>query len=321
MPVVVTPEFVGPFVAGLMGGIDVDGGPTAEQLQVLRAVTSHLWKRPDLDLEALTPLGPAEIAVAIPDTAMRRRFHEILMALEACRHPLSDAQLERVEAYCSALEVGGPDADLFRTFLSDGAQRATDDFRRFLSDNLAERIEPSLRDMAVIAGRAEPELAARLEALHELTDGTLGHGLIEFYRRNGLAVPGREASAMNHFFVAHDMTHVIAGLEPTGPGEVALSAFQMAMDDNSVNTSALLASLVVHEVGFGSAGKLDSEAGTLADPDAAELFGQELARGAACSGDFSLVDHLAIAHLPLAEVRAMYGVRPPVDPKDGHHHW
>lgn len=321
MPVVVTSEFVEPFVSGLLGGIDVDGGPTAEQLQVLSAVTTHLWRRPDLDLATLSPLGPEATASVIVDPAMRRRFHEILVALEACRHPLSSSQLERVETYCSALGVGGPDADLFRSFISEGAQRAADDFRRFLSDNLAQRVEPGLSDIPVVVDRPEPGVAARLEALNDLPAGTLGHGLIEFYRRSGLPIPGREASAMNHFFVGHDMTHVIAGLEPTGPGEVALSAFQMAMNDNSVNTSALLASLIVHEVGFGSAGKLSSEAGTLADPAAAQLFGQELARGAACSADFSLVDHLAIAHLPLAEVREMYGVRAPVNPEDGHHHW
>jgi hypothetical protein len=126
---------------------------------------------------------------------------------------------------------------------------------------------------------------------------------------------------MNHFFVAHDMTHVIAGIEPTGPGELALSAFQMAMDDNDVNRSALLASLIVHEVGVGSAGKLTSESGTLADGVAAELFARELARGAQCTADFSLVDHFALAPLPLTEVRARFGVMPPVDPEDGHHCW
>ena len=54
-------------------------------------------------------------------------------------------------------------------------------------------------------------------------------------------------------------------------------------------------------------------------PGAIDLLGQEIARGAACSSDFALVDHIALAPLPLEEVRARYGVRPPVDPGDGHH--
>jgi ubiquinone biosynthesis protein Coq4 len=33
-------------------------------------------------------------------------------------------------------------------------------------------------------------------------------------------------------FVAHDMTHVITGYEPTAPGELALGAFQISMNDS-----------------------------------------------------------------------------------------
>ena len=54
-----------------------------------------------------------------------------------------------------------------------------------------------------------------------------------------------------------------AGIEPTGPGEIALSAFQMAMDDNAVNRGALLASLVVHEAGFAGSAASAAEAGIL----------------------------------------------------------
>lgn len=62
-------------------------------------------------------------------------------------------------------------------------------------------------------------------------------------------------------------------------------------------------------------------AGDVDDGRGAELFGQELARGARCSADFSLVDHFELAAFPLNEVRDRFGVTPPVDPADGHHHW
>lgn len=95
----------------------------------------------------------------------------------------------------------------------------------------------------------------------------------------------------------------------------------MALDDNEVNRGALLGSLVVHEAGFAQSAKVRSESATLDAPGAAELLGQEMARGAACRADFSLIDHLAIAHHPLAEIRADFGVTPPTDPDDGHHCW
>ncbi|CAB4623454.1 unannotated protein [freshwater metagenome] len=321
MPISLDPDLVDATVAGLLGACDVDGGPTDEQLAVLRSITVHLWNRDDLDLSEVSALDPGQTAELLGSPAARRCFHELLVALEACRHPMSAAQVGSVEAYLGALGVAGPEMQILRDLVDSGTRTAADDFQRFLRANLAERAEPSLRDRTVPADVAEPELAAKLDQLHELPPGTLGWTYMEFYRRHRIPTPGIEASWMNHFFVAHDMTHVIAGIEPTGPGELALSAFQMAMNDNEVNRSALLASLIVHEVGIGSAGKLTSESGTLADEAVADLFGRELARGARCTADFSLVDHFELATLPLTEVRERFGVTPPFDPDDGHHHW
>ena len=100
----------------------------------------------------------------------------------------------------------------------------------------------------------------------------------------------------------------------------ALGAFQMAMDDNDVNVSAMISSFIIHEAGFGTPTTIaEAQHDVLLRPGAIDLLGQEIARGAACSSDFALVDHIALAPLPLEEVRARYGVRPPVDPGDGHH--
>ena len=313
------PELVEPVVRGLLGGIDVDGGPSDEQLLVLDALARHLWHRDDL-VGRVEPLGPDEVAERVTDPVARRRFHEVLLTLELCRHPLSAAQVDRVEAYGAALEFEGPDLEMLRDLADQGVGAAAADFSRFLDANLARRHEPSLRTVPVTLD-PEPELAARMLALADLPEGTVGRGLVDFYARAGLTLPGVEGSAMNHWFVAHDTTHVIAGIEPTGPGEIALSAFQMAMDDNDVNRGALLASLVVHEAGFAGSESSAAEAGTLADPAAADLLGQEMERGAACLADFSLADHMSMFDRPLAEVREQFGVVPPADPSDGHHHW
>ncbi len=307
--------------AGLVGGCNVDGGPTDEQWLVIESITTSLLGAPNLNPRVLTPLEPNEIATRLSDPVARRRFHELLVAVEACRHPLTEAQVARVETYAAALDINTVDLELFRSFVNNGVTRASADFARFLDENLSHRYEPQLAAMPVVADRPEPELAARLEALENCAEGTLGHGLLGFYRRWNLAIPGREPSKMNHFYVSHDMTHVIAGIEATAAGEIALSAFQMAMNDNTTNTSALLASLIVHEAGFGDAGKVRGEAGILAEPAAARLFGEELARGSACTGDFSLIDHLAMVDRPIAEIREEFGVMAPANPNDGHHYW
>lgn len=312
---------VEPMVTALLGAIDVGGGPTPEQCSVLEAITAQLWERADLQLRALQPLSPHEAAARITSPAERRTFHEILVALEACRHPLDAEQLEQAEQYGRALSVSGAEVAMFRDLVHAGAERAAADFARFLDSTMPLRFEPSLRELPISATDPEPELAEQLFALRHLPEGSLGREFFDFHARNGIPVPGVEGSTLNHFYVAHDMTHVITGIGTTAAAEVALSAFLMAMDDTDSNVAALLSSLIVHEVGFGSAGKVAAETHTLASPGAAELIGAELARGSHCTADFSVIDHLAIAEVPLAEVRAQFGVEPPHDPDDGHHHW
>ena len=313
------PALVVPFVAGLVGACDVDGGPSDEQLDVLRAIVVHVWERPDLDLRSVDPLTPDELAAKVVEPADRRRFHEVLVTLEACRHPLGDRQLEQVEAYESAIGVTGPDASLFRTMVDDGTERAKSDFARFLTLSTEARAEPSLRHTPVSAGVPEPDLVERLGGLRSCAPGTLGHAFVTFYDVAGVPLPGTEASPMNHFYVAHDMTHVIAGLATTAEAEVALSAFLLGVDDDPVNRSALLASLIVHEAGFGDANKVRAETGVLARPGAAELFATEIDRGGRCTADFSRIDHLALVDVPLVDVRAEFGVHRPSPPHDVHH--
>lgn len=319
MSLSLAPELVESFVAGLLGVCDVDGGPTQEQVVVLRAMTAQVWQRPDLDLRSLSTLDPTQLAAVISSTTDRRHFQEMIVTLEACRHPLTDAQLKRAEDYERAIGIIGPDAALFRTMVDEGTQKAKADFARFLEGSVQGRVERSLRDIAVTEGVSEPDLVARIETLRSCAPSTLGSAYVEFYEIAGLPLPGVEASSMNHFYVGHDMTHVISGIGTTAQAEVALSAFLMAMSDDAVNRSALLASLIVHEAGFGDSNKVKAEMGILNQPGAAKLFAAEIARGGECTADFSRVDHFALVDEPLAEIRSRYGVTRPTDTADGHH--
>ena len=103
MSIAIEANEIEPVVAGLVGGIEVDGGPTDEQLTVLRAIVTHLWNRSDLDLSQMTPLSPEGAAAVLVRHDARLRFCEILMTLELCRHPQSEPQVARVEEYVSAL--------------------------------------------------------------------------------------------------------------------------------------------------------------------------------------------------------------------------
>jgi hypothetical protein len=311
MTVAVTPELVEPVTRALWGAIAVNDGPTDEQVAVLRAVVVHLWERPDLELDALEPLGPDDTAILVTDANARRRFKELMVLLELCRHPETREQVARVEAYARALDDMDASMVIARRWIDEGCARATEDFDRFYAEKLPELSEPALRDDYLSIDDEDLELARRLEALHDLDDGTLGHAYIEFYRRNGITVPGADTHTPAHY-VSHDMNHVIAGYEPTGPGEIALGAFTLAMHDNDANWIQFIANLAIHEAGIIRHGAITPKAGTLARPGATDLMGEALWRGAQCTADFSQADHLTLAAWQLADVREHFGV-PPAD--------
>lgn len=307
---------------GLIGGTRVDSGPTAEQWVVLDAIVTHLWERSDIDVRSVEPLSASDLATALTEEADRTFFHELHVALEACRHPQTPAQIEAVQNYADALNVEGEDLEIFRDLVSSGVETAARDYQRFLTTNLFERTEPSLPAERPGLAHEEQQLAELLGQWSELPPESLGRAYLSFYERFGLSLPGSNASTNHHFFVAHDMTHTIAGLSTTPLAEVALSAFQFGMSNNRVNRGALLASLVAHEAGFAVPEHLKrADSGLLADPSAARFFANEMRRGALCTADFSLIDHLALAPEPLDHIRAEFGVTAPPQLDDEHHWW
>lgn len=56
--------------------------------------------------------------------------------------------------------------------------------------------------------------------------------------------------------------------------------------------------------------RIFSVRGAMDVPGAADLFAEALQRGAAGSGDFTKLDHLAIAHMPLIEIRRELKIPP-----------
>jgi len=317
----VSPERIEPMVGGLVGGTSVDGGPTREQWTVLDAIVTHFWECPELDITSVRPLSASEVADALSNENDRTLFHEFHVALEACRHPQTAAQVEKVQAYSNALNVRGDDLVMFRDLVSNGVEVAARDYERFLTANLSDRAEPSLPTERPGPARKERELSKLLRRWSDLPSGSLGRAYLSFYEKFGLSLPGEEVSTDHHFFVAHDMTHTIAGLSTTPLAEVALSAFQFGMNNNRINRGALLASLVAHEAGFAVPAHLkQADSGLLADASAAAFFANEMRRGAGCTNDFSLIDHVALASKPLDWIRAEFGVRAP-DQIDNEHHW
>ena len=308
------------FVSGLLGVSDVEAGPTPEQRRVIDAIARHLWT---IDTTGLGPIAPAAIAEALNEPEHRRRFVQFAIVISFCRHPDSEQQVSRMEDYASALGISGDEIAAEQRWISEDAERASADFIRTYADYLPKLSDPVGPDVGV--GEALPEV----EALRALPEGTLGSAFLAFYQRYGFHLPG-PTTPEPAYYIAHDMNHVIAGYEPTGPGEISLGAFKLAMSDTDANWMAFMTNLLIHEAGllkhgsttqfipYGGAIYPDAQGqGALHLPGAADMLGEAFERGSAVQGDFSQIDHLAIAHRPLADIRAEYGVVPRSDGVDG----
>ena len=304
-------DLVEPVARTLVGVTAVDGGPTDEQRGVLHAIIAGYFGRPDLDTAGCATLSPDEAAAAVTAPEARRRLRELMVLLELCRHPASEAQVARVDEYADALGQEGPGLEIARDLVRSGAEAASADFFRFLEPRADDFAEPSLRAEYPTGDfdQPDPALAGRLRALHDLPAGTLGYEYVEFYRRNGLTLPGDDVHSPLTF-VAHDMCHVIGGYEPVAIGEISLGAMQLAVTDSDVHWLQFLGNLGVHEAGYLGAADLIPKEGTLARPGAADALAHAMDRGSRCTGDFTAADHLAMAERQLDDVRAEFGVPP-----------
>jgi hypothetical protein len=301
------------FIGGLLGAIDAGEGPTDEQLAVLRALAAHLWDRPGLDLATVTALAPDDVAGNLVEVEARRRFCELAMTLELCRHPQSEAQVDRCERYAEALGVTGIELVTTRTALDRGAAIAAADLERAYDEILPEVSERTLRDHYLTLEVPDPALADRLRALADLPPGSLGREYLAFYERNGFELPGDDVHLPAHY-VNHDMNHVITGYEPTAPGEIARSGFLMAASEHRHNWLEFLLTMSIHESGVLTHGEIRAKFATLSRPGVAGLLGEGLERGRQCAVDLSQVDHLAIAGESLASVRERFNVVPLAHP-------
>jgi hypothetical protein len=282
---------------GLLGAAHVGDGPTAEQHRVIEHLL-HGYFGDSTDIATLEPLEPNDFAAAV-DPDDHRRIVDLLVVVEFCRHPGTIDQADRVEDYARALGAGEPFLLVARDALTAGQTEVMADWARFRE---VMTVEPGVE-------AADAALGARLRALGDCPAGSLGRAYFDFYDQWSLAFPG-EAGGGDVSLVAHDFSHVLAGYGADAPSELALQAMLTSATGFDHHFSGLVASLSLYEAGKFDILGLDPKVGALDRPGAAAELADAFRRGAACTCDFSAIDHLSRADDALDAVRADCRITP-----------
>jgi hypothetical protein len=168
-----------------------------------------------------------------------------------------------------------------------------------------------LRGVASRMGLIEDSvLAERFEALGELTPGTLGRELYDYYVRNKFPLPGKR-HALPSFGVVHDLCHLLGGYGVDGRGEIEVVAFQAGLMRHDPMSTLFFIVLQSHlnvrmvTVTAGAERALDH-------PEVMERLIRAFVRGSAVKVDlFDHWDYWKRMGEPIEEVRASLGVPPP----------
>lgn len=270
---------------------------------------------PDLDLGELQPISPIEVAAVFDDEVASRRLRHLLVLFEVLRFPQTVEQVALVDGY--ALALGGDEEgfQLVRATVRGDTERAAEHLRDAWFVSLREVSDHSIeaRYHSIDEKIDDPELAATLRAMRRLPRGALGREYIEFYLANHFDIPG-EGVMTPGFFVQHDMGHLVAGLGPSAPGELALSAFQIGMCENEPHWMQFLVGLAAFEMGVLGDDDFDAKTRVLERDGAIELVVESFERGMHCTENYNALDLLDLADRSIAELRERFGVRPPREP-------
>jgi hypothetical protein len=285
--------------------------------EAIAAIQRHLL-RTDLDVDALPPITPEDLAPALGDPALRSQLGGGMVTLVIASERVDPRELAAVESFASALGVRPAAVDQLRRLTEERLTTLRLDVaRRALGGAAIKQLYEDqgffgvAKNLASFAGLIENrEVADRYHALEGRAERTLGKALWRFYKENGFAFPGDKHGAPEAL-LTHDLSHILGGYGVDFRSEGEVLAFQAGYrrhDPFSVLVFVLLnAQHGVRMTAFAQAahGFYNDKPGAIDD------LVRAFARGAKMKID--LTDHWdfwAVMERPVEELRREYGIDP-----------
>jgi hypothetical protein len=241
---------------GVVTAVEPASGLVAAQVSLLGAVFTALLGV-QVDVAALDPLSPAELAAALagrPSEFRNRVVHYMVLG-ELILRPIPPEVARRVEDYATALDIEDRFVRIARRYAQGAFGLAWLDLHR---SGFAEHWERARMDQLKTDVRLEHQLAAGAEdevlaerwmGFAELGRGTLGRGVWDMYRSRGFGLPGSVGGA-SAYLAQHDFVHVLADYGTNLNGELEVFALIGRADPDPKGFAWLATLIGLFETGY-----------------------------------------------------------------------
>ncbi len=294
-------------------------GQIGSAQRAVMAAAQKVILRLDVDIDALPPIAPDELAAGFQDTDLRRQFVNGMLVVALADGVPSRETVAKVEELAGALGVRTPELTDLRRLAEQHMLVFKLDFlrRSQVADIMKDQLEQKgplglAKSVLTMRGLMEdPALAARYRAWDKLPADTLGHSLIAFYRKNGFSLPG-ERKGFPEAGLYHDLCHVLGDYGTDPEGEVQVAAFTAGFKQTRPFYVVLFAVLIFSTgVNMRPSNEDFTTTGVLGKPGVAERMFAAIERGAQVNLDLSdKWDYWAYVGLPLDEVRRRLNIVP-----------
>jgi hypothetical protein len=184
-------------------------------------------------IDQLPRSTPADLAVTLHGTPFVEDSVKFLTVMALMDGVLDRPKIAKVLEYADALGVHAHYLDQIAVAASDHIQWALADMTRCNMESITNQPWAGGDVNAWLLpygdGHADPDLAARYDALRDLDPATFGHAFWAHFHHNDYAFPGDPSALNERFCVPHDSLHVLTGYDTSARGEILVSTFTASM--------------------------------------------------------------------------------------------